>query len=163
MNVGIWDVAPVDWVDVERIYTTGIAGGNATFSDAAPSMEEFFASRIPGLNFVAADKGGNLQGWAVAAATSTREVYQGVIEHPVYVDPQAAGKGLGRTLLKCLAEKARTLGYWTIQSSILPENLTLRDKAGFDARPPRTSCLHVLRAVRRHLAGHKLSRTTPVR
>jgi phosphinothricin acetyltransferase len=37
-------------------------------------------------------------------------------------------------LLRGLAERARSLGYWTIQSSIFPENLpslALHDKAGF--------------------------------
>lgn len=134
VTTGIRDMTPVDWDDVERIYSAGIAGGNATFTDATPSMKDFFDSRIPGLNLVATDTAGNVQGWAAATATSTREVYRGVIEHSVYVDAQAAGQGIGRFLLNCLADRARELGYWTIQSSIFPENfpsLALHDKAGF--------------------------------
>lgn len=48
---------PTDWVEVERIYAAGIANGNATFAEATPSMEDFFASRISSLNLVV-DMGG---------------------------------------------------------------------------------------------------------
>ncbi|WP_331271230.1 GNAT family N-acetyltransferase [Arthrobacter sp. 35W] len=134
MNAGLRDMVPADWAAVERIYAAGIAGGNATFADAPPTMEEFFVSRIPGLSLVATDDGGAVQGWAAATPTSSREVYRGVIEHSVYVDPAAAGQGLGLLLLHGLAGRARDLGYWTIQSSIFPENLpslALHAKAGF--------------------------------
>ncbi|MCC9068362.1 GNAT family N-acetyltransferase [Arthrobacter cryoconiti] len=127
-------MTPADWPAVERIYTAGIASGNATFADAPPSMTDFFASRIPELNLVATGDAGAVLGWVAATPTSGREVYRGVIEHSVYVDPKAGGRGIGLTLLNGLTERARTLGYWTIQSSIFPENLpslALHDKAEF--------------------------------
>ncbi len=125
---------PSDWAEVERIYAAGIESGNATFTESTPPMEDFFAGRIPGLNLVATSTDGTVQGWAAATPTSTREVYQGVIEHSVYVDATAAGQGLGSALLYELAKRARILGYWTIQSSIFPDNLSsmaLHDKVGF--------------------------------
>lgn len=123
-----------DWTEVERIYVAGLAGGNATFADAPPSMDEFFTSRIPELSLVAADAEGMVRGWVAATPTSVRDVYRGVIEHSVYVDPAATGQGFGRALLGGLARRAKDLGYWTIQSSIFPENLSslaLHEKAGF--------------------------------
>lgn len=134
MNAEIREMIPSDWAAVERIYAAGIEGGNATFTASTPSMIDFFAGRIPGLNLVATSADGAVQGWTAATPTSTREVYQGVIEHSVYVNPGAAGRGIGLILLQALAERARELGYWSIQSSIFPENspsLALHDKAGF--------------------------------
>ncbi|WP_181034108.1 hypothetical protein [Arthrobacter sp. GMC3] len=53
---------PTDWAEVERIYAAGIANGNATFAEATPSMEDFFAPRIPRLNHVDVDMVGNMLG-----------------------------------------------------------------------------------------------------
>ena len=134
MTIDIRDMEVADWEAVERIYSAGIKGGNATFADAPPSKADFFATRIPGLCLVAADAAGNVQGWAAATSTSARNVYRGVIEHSVYVDPATTGAGTGLALLHDLAGRARNNGYWTIQSSIFPENhssLALHDKAGF--------------------------------
>ena len=55
-------------------------------------------------------------GWAAASATSTRDVYRGVVEHSVYVDPTARGRGVGSALLAALCAHADERGYWTIQS-----------------------------------------------
>lgn len=134
MNIAVRKMDPADWIHVEQIYALGIEGGNATFADSTPSMEDFFLSRIRGLSLVAIGADDTVQGWIAATPTSTREAYRGVIEHSVYVDPQAAGLGVGLVLLQHLAKRAEDLGYWTIQSSIFPENLpslALHDKAGF--------------------------------
>ncbi|MCU6479023.1 N-acetyltransferase family protein [Arthrobacter sp. A2-55] len=125
---------PADWGVVEAIHVAGIAGGNATFIAAPPTAQEFFTSKIPGLSLVATDDEGLVRGWIAATPASTRDEYRGVIEHSVYVDPATAGRGLGLVLLQGLAGRARDLGYWTIQSSIFPENLpslALHEKAGF--------------------------------
>lgn len=134
MTATIREMGAEHWPGVERIYAAGIAGGSATFAEAPPSREEFLATRIPGLSVVAVDGGGAVQGWAAATPASSREVYRGVIEHSVYVDPAAAGQGVGLALLNALAARARARGFWTIQSAILAENLpslALHDKAGF--------------------------------
>ena len=73
-------------------------------------------------------------GWAAASATSERCVYAGVVEHSVYVDPEASGRGVGRLLLEALAASTEAAGIWTIQSGIFPENaasLALHRAAGF--------------------------------
>jgi L-amino acid N-acyltransferase YncA len=69
-----------------------------------------------------------------ASATSGRGVYAGVVEHSVYVHPDARGQGTGRRLLDALITSAEAAGIWTIQSSIFPENtasLRLHQLAGF--------------------------------
>ncbi|MBW4094823.1 MAG: GNAT family N-acetyltransferase [Acidobacteria bacterium] len=104
-------MVPADWPDVERIYAAGIAGGNAAFADAPPSMTEFFETRIPELRLVSFSIHGAVRGWAAATPTSNREAYRRVIEHSVYVDPAAVGQGIGLALLQALRERIGRMGH----------------------------------------------------
>ena len=57
-----------------------------------------------------------------------------MIEHSVYVDPAARGRGVGRALLDALLGSAAAGGVWTVQSGVFPENaasLALHAAAGF--------------------------------
>ncbi|TSI16791.1 GNAT family N-acetyltransferase [Brevibacterium aurantiacum] len=133
MSVTIRNMVDGDWSAVERVYAAGIAGGSATFASETPTKQDFFATRLAELSFVA-ELDGSVLGWAAATPTSDRDVYRGVIEHSVYVDPHATGRGLGSALLESLIERARGLGFWMLQASILPENtgsLRIHEKAGF--------------------------------
>jgi L-amino acid N-acyltransferase YncA len=115
------------------IYQSGIDEGNATFETQLPAWEAFSAARLPDHRFVATD--GNLVlGWVAVAAVSRRLVYAGVVEHSVYVEPVARGRGIGRQLLEALISSTESAGIWTIQSGIFPENvasLRLHASAGF--------------------------------
>ncbi|GMM95546.1 GNAT family N-acetyltransferase [Microbacterium sp. MTN4-26] len=127
-------LVPADWPDVERIYRQGIDEGDATFETHPPTWEEFTTSKLPTPRLVAADDGGRVRGWVAASQVSSREAYRGVIEHSVYVDRDYRGQGMGRTLLAAFITGAESAGYWTIQSSIFPENsasLQLHVAAGF--------------------------------
>ena len=67
-------------------------------------------------------------------SVSARAAYRGVIEHSVYVDRAARGRGIGARLLEAFVTQADAAGYWTIQSSVFPENaasLRLHAAAGF--------------------------------
>ena len=58
----------------------------------------------------------------------------GVVEHSVYVVPDARGRGIGRTLLAALIASTEAAGIWTIQSGVFPENaasIALHERAGF--------------------------------
>jgi phosphinothricin acetyltransferase len=73
-------------------------------------------------------------GWVAVSAVSSRPVYAGVVEHSVYVDPNAHGRGIGRLLLDTLTASTEKAGIWTIQSGVFPENaasLALHRAAGF--------------------------------
>jgi L-amino acid N-acyltransferase YncA len=132
------DVRPLlaeDWPRVESIYAAGIATGHATFEAAPPSWAAFDAARLPDQRLVAVEDG-QVLGWAAASAVSDRCVYAGVVEHSVYVDPAAGGRGIGRLLLAALAASTERAGIWTIQSGIFPENaasLRVHEAAGFRA------------------------------
>lgn len=131
------DIRPMteaDWPRVEEIFAAGIAGGEATFETTTPSWEQFDAGKIRDARLVATSRDGTVAGWAAASQVSARVAYQGVIEHSVYVHPDVHGQGIGRLLLDAFITAADDAGYWTIQSSIFPENtasLRLHERAGF--------------------------------
>jgi L-amino acid N-acyltransferase YncA len=120
---------------VLRIYQAGLDGGNASFETAAPSWAQFDAAKLPAHRFVAVatpvdaagdvsgERGGAVLGWVAVVPVSARCVYAGVVEHSVYVDPAAQGRGVGRALLAALIDSTEAAGIWTIQSGIFPENV----------------------------------------
>ncbi|MER7466611.1 N-acetyltransferase family protein [Streptomyces sp. NPDC097981] len=115
------------------IYQAGIDEGNATFETQAPEWAAFDKAKLPGHRFVALDNG-RVLGWVAASAVSDRCAYAGVVEHSVYVHPDARGRGAARALLDALITSAEAVGIWTIQSGIFPENtasLALHQRAGF--------------------------------
>jgi phosphinothricin acetyltransferase len=123
-----------DWTDVERIHREGIATGEATFEIEPPSWGAFDAGRVADARLVAVDGTGAVVGWTAASRVSTREAYRGVIEHSIYVSEAARGRGVGGVLLRAFVDAADAAGFWTIQSSIFPENaasLRLHTAAGF--------------------------------
>ena len=123
---------PEDWPQVEAIYREGIATGNATFEENPPTWEAFDAGKID-VRLVAVD-GDAILGWAAASQVYIRSVYCGVIENSVYIASAAKGRGVGFDLLKAFLAEAEDAGYWTVQSSIFPENgasISLHEKAGF--------------------------------
>ncbi|GII22418.1 GNAT family N-acetyltransferase [Planosporangium mesophilum] len=116
------------------IYRIGIEGGDATFETEPPDWQRFAASRLPGHRFVAVDADGRVLGWVACSPTSTRSTYAGVVEHSVYVHPEARGAGVGRALLRALIDSTEAAGIWTIQSGIFPENaasLAMHGTLGF--------------------------------
>jgi L-amino acid N-acyltransferase YncA len=118
---------------VLAIYRAGIDEGNATFETQAPGWAAFTAARLPGHRFVAV-AAGQVIGWVAASPVSGRCVYAGVVEHSVYVRPDARGQSIGRRLLDALIASTEAAGIWTIQSGIFPENtasLALHRAAGF--------------------------------
>lgn len=107
---------------VLEIYGLGIAGSHATFETRPPTWAKFTAGRLPEHRFVAVDDTGMVLGWVACSPVSDRLVYAGVVEHSVYVHPDARGRGAGRALLQALIASTEAAGIWTIQAGIFPEN-----------------------------------------
>jgi L-amino acid N-acyltransferase YncA len=131
--VTVREMRPEDWPQVEAIYRDGIHAGNATFESDPPAWEAFDTGKIRDVRLVAVD-GDRILGWAAASPVSSRAVYRGVIEHSVYVAEASQGQGVGRELLSKFLAAAESAGYWTVQSSIFPENeasMALHEKHGF--------------------------------
>jgi phosphinothricin acetyltransferase len=120
--------------EVLAIYQAGMDEGYATFETTAPSWADFRAARLPGHSYVATDAAGTVLGWVAASQVSDRCVYAGILEHSVYVRPDARGRAVGHQLLDQLIRSTERAGIWTIQSGIFPENsasLALHARAGF--------------------------------
>lgn len=125
---------PEHATEVLAIYQSGIDEGRATFETAAPAWEAFDAAKLPEHRHVALDADGRVLGWVAVGAVSKRCVYEGVVEHSVYVDPRARGRGVGRALLEALIASTEAAGIWTIESGVFPENtasLALHQRVGF--------------------------------
>ncbi len=120
--------------EVVRIHQAGIDEGDATFETTAPTWEQFDAAKLPEHRFAALDASGRVLGWVAATKVSDRCAYAGVVEHSVYVHPDARGRGVAAALLKALVASTEAAGIWTIQAGIFPENaasLAVHARAGF--------------------------------
>ncbi|QIG39584.1 N-acetyltransferase [Microbacterium sp. 4R-513] len=132
--IDVRELRAADWPAVEAIYRQGIEDGEATFETRTPTWEEFDAGKVPAPRLAAVDAGGDLLGWAAASPVSSRAVYRGVIEHSIYVERSAQGRGVGRMLLTAFVEAADAEGFWTVQSAVFPENaasIRLHEALGF--------------------------------
>lgn len=122
-----------DWDDIHRIYDMGIATRNATFETEVPTAAILDAKWIHGQRWVIAQEDA-VAGWAAMTPVSARDCYRGVAETSIYIDTELAGQGLGKQLLAHQIEAALGGGFWTLQTSIFPENeasLAIHRKAGF--------------------------------
>jgi L-amino acid N-acyltransferase YncA len=127
-------MAPADAGAVLRIYQAGLDTGDASFETTAPVWPVFDAARLADHRHVAVDAAGAVVGWVAVSAVSARPVYAGVVEHSVYVDPGARGRGVARALLDAVVASTESAGVWTIQSGVFPENvasLAVHERAGF--------------------------------
>jgi L-amino acid N-acyltransferase YncA/DNA-binding transcriptional ArsR family regulator len=135
IGLAIRRMSPRDAARVLAVYQAGLDAGDATFETAVPSWADFDAARLPGHRHVAtADDTGELLGWVAVSPVSARNVYAGVVEHSVYVAPEARGRGVGGALLEALIDSTEAAGIWTIQSGIFPENtasLRMHERKGF--------------------------------
>ena len=133
-GIRVRPMTAADAPSVLAIYQAGLDGGQASFETTAPDWAAFDAGRLPEHRFVAVDGDGRILGWVAVTRVSPRPVYAGVVEHSVYVDPAARGRGVGRLLLDALIASTEAAGVWTIQSGVFPENaasLALHERAGF--------------------------------
>ena len=131
-------IAPMTAEHAEQvltIYQAGIDTGNATFETTAPDWAAFDRTKLPRHRHVAVDTAaGTVLGWVAASKISDRAAYAGVVEHSVYIHPEAQGRGVGTTLLRTLIASTEDAGIWTIQSGVFPENtasLRLHAATGF--------------------------------
>jgi phosphinothricin acetyltransferase len=122
-----------DWEAVRRIYQAGIDTGIATFETAAPDWERWNAGHLKGGRF-AAWLESIFVGWAALSPISSRNVYSGVVELSIYIDPAHRGERIGSRLMEALIAYSEASLIWTLQSSIIAENqasLELHRKYGF--------------------------------
>lgn len=144
------NIRPMTAADAEpvlAIYQHGIDTGDATFETVAPTWTAFDTGRMPEHRLIACDGTGPVLGWVAVSRVSARPAYTGVVEHSVYIHPEARGRGVGLALMRALIASTESAGIWTIQSGIFPENtasLALHRAVGFRevGVRERPGCLH---------------------
>jgi L-amino acid N-acyltransferase YncA len=127
----IRDLRPDDWAEVAAIYRDGMRGGMATFETEVPQRDAWHEAHPLR---VVAEVDERVIGWAAAAPVSSRWAYRGVAESSVYVARDRHGTGVGSALMEALVAKSERAGFWTLQTSIFPENeasLKLHRRVGF--------------------------------
>lgn len=127
-------MVPAHAEQVLAIYQAGIDEGDATFETTAPTWPAFDAARLPEHRLVALDHRNRVLGWIAVVPVSDRCADAGVVEHSVYVHPDAGGRGVGLALLTALLASTDAAGVWTVHSGVFPENtasLALHRRAGF--------------------------------
>ncbi|MBC2368088.1 N-acetyltransferase [Listeria booriae] len=128
-----------NYSDVARIYQDGIDSRNATFQKEVPTFEAWDAKYLDACRFVVVEDG-TVIGWSALLPFSGMPSYRGVAELSIYIDPSAAGKGIGSALMGHTITESEKAGFWTLQSLIFPENkasIALHKKFGF-----KMLCVH---------------------
>jgi L-amino acid N-acyltransferase YncA len=132
-EVGLRALHDDDWPAVRRIYAQGIATRNATFETRVPSRVTLRRKWLAGQRWVA-ELDGEIVGWAAITSVSARECYAGVVESSIYIADGMRGRGIGKVLIAHQVRAAEDAGFWTLQTSIFPENeasVRLHEWAGF--------------------------------
>lgn len=112
----IRDSRDADLPAIARIYGHHVSHGFGSFEEVPPGAAELASRRreilAKGLPYLVAAQGhGTVLGYAYASPYRTRSAYRFTVEDSIYVSPQAARRGIGRTLLGALIERCTALGY----------------------------------------------------
>ncbi len=133
MELIIRDMRDTDWEAVATIYREGIETKISTFQAEVPTYEAWDKSHIKACRIVA-EENGQVVGWVVLSAFSSRCVYSGVAEVSIYIKADSRGKGIGEKLFQEVIQASEKEGFWTLQSGIIEINkasIALHKKAGF--------------------------------
>ncbi|HET6158675.1 MAG TPA: GNAT family N-acetyltransferase [Dongiaceae bacterium] len=112
-------IRPVEQADLEsvqRIYAHHVLHGLASFEEVPPDAAELArrwrSIADAGLPYLCAveGEGGAVLGYAYAGPYRPRSAYRFAVEDSVYVAPGAAGRGIGRGLLRRLIDICTDLG-----------------------------------------------------
>ena len=97
-----------------EIYRHHVLHGTASFEIEPPDFAEMKRRRAAiidlGLPHLVAELDGRVMGYAYASNWRPRPAYKFSVEDSVYVDHEAVGQGIGRTLLPALIEQCTALG-----------------------------------------------------
>jgi L-amino acid N-acyltransferase YncA len=110
-------VRPAGAADVEAIcaiHNQGIEDRIATLDTTVRTPEDtraWLAAHGPRHPVLVADVDGAVVGWASLNRFNPRPAYDHVADFSVYVERAWRGKGVGRTLLAHLVERARAIGF----------------------------------------------------
>lgn len=133
MDINIRLFKEADWKCTSEIYQYGMDTNLATFQIKCPDYKEWNQNHLSFCRLVA-EYEKNIVGFAVLSSISSRCVYSGVAEVSIYIAKDYIGHGIGTILLQALIDESETHKIWTLQSSIMSDNLAsirLHERCGF--------------------------------
>jgi phosphinothricin acetyltransferase len=120
------------------IYAPSVASTPISFELEAPDAAEF-ARRIEHYSathqFLVAEEGGEVVGYAYACRWRERPAYDWAVEVSVYVDLAHTGEGVGRALYAELLDRLRAQGFHVAVAGITlpnPASIALHERMGFE-------------------------------
>lgn len=125
--------------EILAIFNEAILNSTALYDYKVRTMEvmdAWFDAKFKGNYPVigAIDESGRLLGFATYGMFRERPAYKYTVEHSVYVHRECRGRGVGRTLLEAIIERARTQDYHVLIGGIDADNaisIDLHKKLGF--------------------------------
>jgi len=113
---------PSDAAAFAAIYAEQVLHGTATAEEVPPTAAEF-AGRMAGvaeagLPWLAAERGGQVIGYAYARFYHARAAYRWTVEDGIYIAADARGMGVGRALLGALIDACTAAGRRQMIASI---------------------------------------------
>ncbi|HEX3735927.1 MAG TPA: GNAT family N-acetyltransferase [Solirubrobacterales bacterium] len=120
------------------IYAPSVAATPISFELVPPDAAEL-ARRIAGYaathQFLVAESGGEVVGYAYACRWAARPAYRWAVESSVYVDSRHQGRGIGRALYAELFDRLRAQGFRIVVAGITlpnPASIALHESIGFE-------------------------------
>ncbi|MHA1567575.1 MAG: GNAT family N-acetyltransferase [Alphaproteobacteria bacterium] len=111
----IRDALAADCAAIQQIYAHNVLTGTATFETTPPDQAEMTRRlakiQDAGLPFLAAERAGDLVGFAYASPYNERYAYRFTLGNSVYVGQNAQGQGIGRALMGRLIGRCTALHY----------------------------------------------------
>lgn len=133
---------PFEWRDIPAItaiYRHYVDETAITFDTEAPgepAMAEKFGHLVAlGHPLLVAEQAGKVLGYAYASFYRPRAAYRFTCEDSIYLDPDATGRGLGKTLLTELLAQSTAFGFKQMLAVITAEtanSIAIHEKFGFE-------------------------------
>ena len=124
---------------VAAIYGHHVRHGLASFEEVPPGVAEierrWKTAAETGLPYLVAEFDGTVIGFAYCSNYRPRPAYRHTVEDSVYVAPEMAGRGAGRSLLAALIERCTQAGFKqmvaVIGDSENDASIKLHERLGF--------------------------------
>jgi phosphinothricin acetyltransferase len=114
VEIAVRDAVRADLDAVAAIYAHYVHETTVTFAETAPTRQEWDERQADlarrGLPFLVAELSGEVVGMAYCSPWKTKSAYRYTAESTIYLSPQAAGRGIGTTLLTALLDRAAAAG-----------------------------------------------------
>lgn len=111
-----------DLPTITRIYAHHVLNGTGTFETTPPSEDDMRSRRADvlgkNLPWLVLESGGKVVGFAYGNWFKPRPAYRFSVEDSVYLAPEAAGKGLGKALLRELLTQLERRGVRKVMAVI---------------------------------------------